>query len=143
MRIADLLRNKGSSVATMRPDATVRELLAELAERNIGAVVVVGSAGVVAGIVSERDVVRRLNERGPEVLGLPVSQIMTPVVNTATMDSSVDELAEMMTHNRVRHIPVLVEGRLAGIVSIGDVVKSRLEELEAEQELLQAYITQG
>jgi CBS domain-containing protein len=143
MRIADVLRNKGSSVATMRPDATVCELLAELAEKNIGAVVVVGSAGVVAGIVSERDVVRRLNERGTEVLELPVSQIMTPVVNTATMDSSVDELAEMMTHNRVRHIPVLVDGRLAGIVSIGDVVKSRLEELQAEQELLQAYITQG
>ncbi|OBF14683.1 CBS domain-containing protein [Mycobacterium sp. ACS4331] len=143
MRIADVLRNKGSDVATMRPEATVRELLAGLASHNIGAMVVVGSAGVIAGIVSERDVVRRLYEHGPDVLELPVSQIMTPAVATCGMDSSVDDLSEMMTHNRVRHIPVLVEGRLAGIVSIGDIVKTRLEELKAEQEQLQAYITQG
>ncbi|BBZ32821.1 CBS domain-containing protein [Mycolicibacterium confluentis] len=143
MRIADVLRNKGSDVATMRPEATVRELLAGLAGHNIGAMVVVGSAGVIAGIVSERDIVRKLYEHGPDVLELPVAQIMTPAVATCGMDSSVDDLSEMMTHNRVRHIPVLVEGRLAGIVSIGDIVKTRLEELKSEQEQLQAYITQG
>ncbi|CAJ1581658.1 CBS domain-containing protein [[Mycobacterium] wendilense] len=143
MRIADVLRSKGADVATVRPEATVRELLAGLAEANIGAMVVVGSAGVIAGMVSERDVVRRLYEQGPSILDLSVAQIMTPAVATCGLDSSVDELSEMMTTNRVRHIPVLVEGRLAGIVSIGDVVKTRLEELESEQELLQAYITQG
>lgn len=127
----------------MRPEATVRELLAGLAGHNIGAMVVVGSAGVIAGIVSERDIVRKLYEHGPDVLELPVAQIMTPAVATCGMDSSVDDLSEMMTHNRVRHIPVLVEGRLAGIVSIGDIVKTRLEELKSEQEQLQAYITQG
>ena len=143
MRIADVLRTKGADVATVRPDATVRDLLTGLAEQNIGAMVVVGSAGVIAGIVSERDVVRKLYAHGPDVLSLPVSQIMTAAVATCGMDSSVDDLSEMMTHNRVRHIPVLVDGRLAGIVSIGDIVKTRLEELKSEQELLQAYITQG
>lgn len=143
MRIADVLRSKGSDVATVRPEATVRDLLTGLAEANIGAMVVVGSAGVIAGMVSERDVVRRLYEQGPSILESPVAKIMTPAVATCGLDSSVDELSEMMTTNRVRHIPVLVDGRLAGIVSIGDVVKSRLEELQSEHELLQAYITQG
>lgn len=143
MRISDVLRSKGSAVATVRPEATVRELLAGLAEQNIGAMVVVGSAGVIAGIVSERDVVRRMYEHGPEVLEVPVAQIMTAVVASCGMDSSVDELSELMTNNRVRHIPVLVDGRLAGIVSIGDVVKARLEELQSAQEHLHAYITQG
>lgn len=143
MRIADVLKSKGADVATVSPQASVRELLTGLAEANIGAMVVVGSAGVIAGMVSERDVVRRLYERGPAILELPVAQIMTPAVATCGLDSSVDELSEMMTTNRVRHIPVLVDGRLVGIVSIGDIVKTRLEELQSEQELLQAYITQG
>ena len=143
MRIADVLRNKGAEVATVHPEATVGELLTGLADRNIGAMVVVGSAGAIAGIVSERDVVRKLHEFGPDVLGLPVADIMTCVVATCGMDTSVNELSELMTENRVRHIPVVVDGRLAGIVSIGDVVKTRLEELKAEQEQLQAYITQG
>lgn len=143
MRIADVLRNKGSDVATVPPGATVRQLLQGLAERNVGAMVVVGSAGVIAGIVSERDVVRSLHEYGIDVLDLPVARIMSTLVATCGMDSSVDELSETMTNNRVRHVPVLVEGRLAGIVSIGDIVKTRLEELQVAQEQLQAYITQG
>ncbi|MBI3215702.1 MAG: CBS domain-containing protein [Mycobacterium sp.] len=143
MRIADVLRNKGADVATVRPEATVDELLTGLAERNIGAMVVVGSAGVIAGIVSERDVVRKLHEHGPDVLALPVAQIMTSVVATCSLESSVDDLSELMTEKRVRHIPVLVDGRLAGIVSIGDVVKTRMEELKTERQQLQAYITQG
>ena len=143
MRIADVLRNKGADVATVRPEATVDELLTGLAERNIGAMVVVGSAGVIAGIVSERDVVRKLHENGPDVLALPVAQIMTSVVATCSLESSVDDLSELMTEKRVRHIPVLVDGRLAGIVSIGDVVKTRMEELKTERQQLQAYITQG
>jgi len=93
--------------------------------------------------VSERDVVRKLNERGSSLLTQPVSEIMTTVVATCTPRDSVDHLSVLMTENRVRHIPVLDNGRLAGIVSIGDVVKTRMEELETEQQQLHAYITQG
>jgi CBS domain-containing protein len=142
MRIADVLRNKGSAVATISPDTSVTELLAGMAERNIGAMVVVGSDGVL-GIVSERDVVRRLNEHGSDLLGLPVSEIMTTMVVTCAPGDAVDDLTTLMTENRVRHVPVIENGELAGIVSIGDVVKTRMEELQTEQEQLQTYISQG
>jgi CBS domain-containing protein len=142
MRIADVLRNKGAEVATISPDTTVTELLAGMAQRNIGAMVVVGPDGLV-GIVSERDVVRRLNERGAELLKMPVSEIMTSVVVTCAPGDAVDTLSVLMTQNRVRHVPVIVNGQLAGIVSIGDVVKTRMDEMQAEREQLQTYITQG
>ncbi len=143
MRIAQVLRNKGAQVATIAPGASVTELLDGLAGHNIGAMVVVAGAGEVVGIVSERDVVRKLHEHGTEVLRMSVSAIMTSVIATCGPDSSVDDLSELMTENRVRHIPVLADGRLAGIVSIGDVVKTRMDELQTERQLLQAYITQG
>jgi CBS domain-containing protein len=142
VRISDVLRSKGGTVSTVDPDMTVGELVDGLVRRNIGAMVVVGPGGLV-GIVSERDVVRKLHELGPDILRRPVSEIMTTVVVTCTPEDSVDSLSALMTENRVRHVPVVVKGRLAGIVSIGDVVKNRLEELEAEQQHLQAYITQG
>ena len=142
MRIADVLRNKGADVATVAPETTVSELIAGLAELNIGAMVVIGPDGL-AGIVSERDVVRKLHERGAELLAQPVSEIMTTLVATCAPGDTLDSLSVLMTRNRVRHIPVLDAGQLAGIVSIGDVVKRRMEELEAEQEQLQAYITRG
>ena len=142
MRIADVLSNKGAAVVTISPETTVAELLAGLHEMNIGAMVVVGSQGL-AGIVSERDVVRKLHERGGGLLGQPVSEIMTTVLATCTPRDTVDHLVVLMTQNRVRHVPVLDDGRLAGIVSIGDVVKTRMEELETEQQHLQDYITQG
>lgn len=142
MRIADVLKNKGTAVVTISPQATVTELLAGLAEMNIGAMVVMGKSGL-EGIVSERDVVRQLHKRGSSLLAQPVSSIMTSVVATCTPRDTVDHLNVLMTQNRVRHIPVLDSGRLAGIVSIGDVVKTRMEELETEQQQLQAYITQG
>ena len=142
MRIADVLRNKGADVATIAPETTVMDLIAGLAELNIGAMVVIGPDGL-AGIVSERDVVRKLHERGSELLAQPVSEIMTTLVATCAPGDSLDSLSVLMTRNRVRHIPVLENGQLAGIVSIGDVVKRRMEELEAEQEQLQAYITRG
>jgi CBS domain-containing protein len=142
MRIADVLRNKGASVATITPETSVAGLLTELAVHNIGAMVVMSQDGLV-GIVSERDVVRKLHKLGAEILTRPVSEIMTTVVATCTPDDSVDSLTALMTENRVRHVPVVVNGRLAGIVSIGDVVKTRMEELETEQQQLQAYITQG
>ena len=143
MRIADLLRKKGSAVATVTPETTVTTLLAGLAEHNVGAMVVVAPDGSIAGIVSERDVVRRLNERGPDLLDGPVSEIMTTLVASCTPDDSVDQLSVLMTERRIRHVPVLADGRLAGIVSIGDVVKNRMEQLEQSQEQLQAYISQG
>lgn len=142
MRIADVLRRKGSDVASVSPETTVTELLAKLTSLNIGAMVVIGPDGL-AGIVSERDVVRKLHEHGPGLLGRPVSAIMTNVVVTCTPGDSVDDLSGLMTENRVRHVPVIAEGALVGIVSIGDVVKTRMEELKAEQEQLQTYITQG
>src|SRR5690349_9364970 len=142
MRIADVLRNKGASVATITPETSVAGLLTELSVHNIGAMVVVSPDGLL-GIVSERDVVRKLHDMGADLLRRPVSEIMTTLVATCSPDDSVDSLSVLMTNNRVRHVPVVVDGRLAGIVSIGDVVKTRMEQLEHEQEQLQAYITQG
>lgn len=142
MRISDVLKNKGSAVATIAPETTVAVLLAGLVGRNIGAMVVVGPDGPV-GIVSERDVVRKLHELGTDLLERPVADIMTKHLVYCSPGDSVDSLSAAMTHNRVRHIPVLDDGRLAGIVSIGDVVKTRMQELESQQEQLQAYITQG
>ncbi len=142
MRISDVLRGKGETVATVTPETSVAGLLTELSARNIGAMVVVSPDGLL-GIVSERDVVRALHDVGGELLEHPVSEIMTTVVATCSPEDSVDSLSALMTTNRVRHVPVVVDGRLAGIVSIGDVVKTRMEELEREQEQLQAYITQG
>ncbi len=142
MRIADVLRNKGSAVATISPDTPVTELLAGMAQHNVGAMVVIDDDGLL-GIVSERDVVRRLNERGADLLNLPVSEIMTTVVVTCAPGDAVDDLSGLMTENRVRHVPVIHHGQLAGIVSIGDVVKTRMDELNAEREQLRTYITRG
>jgi CBS domain-containing protein len=140
MRIREILRRKGDEVATVRPDASVRTLLGTLAEHNIGAVVVSRDGAAIDGIVSERDVVRRLNERGAGILDGPVAAIMTTTVRTCGLDDTVEDLRKMMTEHRFRHMPVLVDGRLAGIVSIGDVVKSAIDELESEREYLVGYI---
>ncbi|MGK2868775.1 MAG: CBS domain-containing protein [Mycobacterium sp.] len=142
MRIADVLKGKGAAVATITPETPVAVLLTGLVDRNIGAMVVVGPDGPV-GIVSERDVVHKLHELGADLLARPVSEIMTRHLVFCSPGDSVDSLSAAMTHNRVRHIPVIENGRLAGIVSIGDVVKTRMQELESSQEHLQAYITQG
>jgi CBS domain-containing protein len=143
MRIADILRSKGAGVATVTESTTVTGLLAELVVHNIGAMVVIGTNGGVVGIVSERDVVRDLDQFGPELLRRPVAEIMSAVAVTCRPDDPVDDLAALMTNNRVRHVPVLDDGRLVGIVSIGDVVKNRMEELQAERQQLRAYITGG
>lgn len=142
MRIADVLRNKGSAVVTIHPQATVAELLAGLTEHNIGAMVVLGPDGL-EGVASERDVVRQLHRSGASVLARPISSIMTAVVATCTKADSADDVSVLMTEHRVRHVPVLEDGRLAGIVSIGDIVKSRMEELQAEHAQLKSYIAQG
>jgi CBS domain-containing protein len=140
MRISTILRDKGSAVATVRPQATVTELLAVLSDHNIGAVVVSDDGMTIVGIVSERDVVRRLHLMGPGVLHEPVSSIMTTEVRTCEPGADVEDLRKTMTDHRIRHLPVLSEGRLAGIVSIGDVVKSAIEELETEKAHLVDYL---
>ncbi|MFE9099258.1 CBS domain-containing protein [Actinomadura geliboluensis] len=140
MRIRDILRRKGDAVATVRPDATVRHLLAVLAEHNIGAVVVSPDGTSISGIVSERDVVRRLHDRGAALLDRPVTEIMTAEVRSCGPGDKVEDLRRTMTEHRFRHVPVIEDGRLAGIVSIGDVVKSAIDELENEREHLVGYI---
>ena len=141
MRISQILGKKGSGVITVRASATVRSLLATLDEWNIGAVVVIGDDGGLAGIASERDVVRRLYSHGAAILEGPISAIMTPVMHTCSPDDQIEGLRETMTEHRVRHLPVLDDdGTLVGIISIGDVVKSAIDELEAEREHLVQYI---
>ena len=141
MRITDVLRRKGDVVVTVSPDTTVSALLDMLAEHRVGALVVSRDGQGVDGIVSERDVVRKLQSDGADVLGYQVSEIMTAEVRTCTPDAAVDDLMVVMTERRIRHVPVVVEGQLAGIVSIGDVVKHRIDELQSERDQLTAYIT--
>ena len=141
MRIADILAGKGTSVLTVPPDAPVTSLLSVLAARNVGAAVVVEDERLV-GIVSERDVVRNLHHRGADLLGATVAEIMTSVVATCLGGDDVQQLSATMTERRIRHIPVVdAEGGLAGIVSIGDVVKSRIDQLEEHRSQLEAYIS--
>ncbi|MFD0900538.1 CBS domain-containing protein [Actinomadura sediminis] len=140
MRIRDILRRKGDAVVTVPPGSTVRELLAVLAEHNVGAVVVSADGATITGIATERDVVRRLHEHGAELLDRPVSDIMTAEVRSCAPGDLVQDLRRTMTEHRFRHMPVVEDGRLAGIVSIGDVVKSAIDALESEREHLVDYI---
>jgi CBS domain-containing protein len=140
MRIGDILRSKGETVATVKPETTVRELLGMLARRNIGALVVSPDGTSISGIVSERDVVRHLHERGAELLDKPVGSIMTEDVRTCAPEDHVNDLRQTMTDHRIRHLPVVRDGKLAGIVSIGDVVKNAISELETEREHLVEYL---
>jgi CBS domain-containing protein len=140
MRIKEVLASKPThEVVTVRPEATVRDLLGLLAEHNIGALVVSGDGTTVDGIVSERDVVRRLHA-DESLLDSPVSSIMSSPVHTCGTDATVNELMEVMTERRFRHVPVVVDGRLLGIMSIGDVVKSRMSELQFERDQLDSYV---
>ena len=142
MRISDVLTSKpGDQVITIGPDATVRELLGLLAQHNIGAVVVSADGERVDGIVSERDVVRRLAE-SDTVLDGAVSAIMTSDVETCAPDVPLDDLRALMTERRIRHVPVVTDGRLTGIISIGDVVKSSIGQLEFERDQLDSYLHQ-
>src|SRR5215211_5688820 len=143
MRISTLLQGKGASVATVPTSASVREVVARLAEHRIGALVVSNDGTTIDGIVSERDVVRRLHSDGPATLDLTVADVMTADVRTCQPSDGVDELMAVMTEHRIRHVPVVVDGQLAGIVSIGDVVKSRLGELETERSTLLEYLHTG
>ena len=140
-RIREVLRAKGTQVVTVPPDTKVRRLLEILAEHRIGAVVVSVDGISVGGIVSERDIVRGFAKRGAAVMSEPVTAIYTAEVHTITSDTPLDEVMHMMTERRVRHAPIVTDGVLSGIVSIGDIVKNRIDELETERAALKAYIT--
>ena len=141
MRITDVLRVKGTRVVTVTPDTTVRQLLAVLAEHRIGAVVISHDGTSVDGIASERDIVRAFASRGAAAMSEPVTAIYTAEVHTITPETQIEEVMRMMTERRVRHAPVVQDGVLRGIVSIGDVVKNRIDELETERAALTDYIT--
>ncbi|MFN3624892.1 MAG: CBS domain-containing protein [Hyphomicrobium sp.] len=143
MNIGQILKAKGRAVATARPDTPLLEIAGKLAQKKIGAIVIVGDKGDVVGIVSERDIIRKLGERGPAVLDEPVSQSMTANVISCQETSTLDELMEIMTQGRFRHVPVIEDGALVGIVSIGDIVKNHIAEVEMEVTAMRGYFVTG
>jgi CBS domain-containing protein len=140
MNVEAILRSKGKSVATIRPEANIGEAVGELKRRGIGALVVSGDGSRVDGILSERDIVHALADQGAGLLTRPVSELMTRRVITCVPEDSVGDLMARMTERRFRHLPVVKDGRLCGIVSIGDLVKIRLEEVEFEASSLRSFI---
>lgn len=140
MNVSRILETKGSSVISLDVDCTVLDVAKLLGERRIGAVPIL-SSGKLAGIISERDIMRGLAIRGGSVLADPVDSLMTKSVFTCSGDDSVAHLMEMMTQRRIRHIPVLDDERVVGIISIGDVVKEQMEETQQEAEALKEYIS--
>jgi len=137
MMVAAILKAKGSHVETTRPETTIHSVAWELTVKNIGALVVVsGDGATILGMISERDLVRGISEHGAGLQAIPVSKVMTTPVLTCTLEERVTAVMVRMTRHRVRHLPVVDGGKLAGIISIGDVVKSRLDELELEANVL-------
>lgn len=143
MLVSGLLKSKGPGVVTVAPGTTATDVVAVLAERRIGAVVVSADGRSIDGVVSERDVVRALAERGLGAMDAEASSIMTSEVVTCEPDTTVEQLMQLMTERRIRHIPVVADGALSGIVSIGDVVKDRISDLETETQVLHEYIAHG
>lgn len=142
-RIEDVLADKGSAVVTVGSTATTGEAVVLLTRHGIGAVVVVDDGDAPLGLVSERDVVHALADAGPQVNALPIAEVMSTDVPTCAPEARVDDVAALMTQGRHRHVPVTVDGVLVGIVSVGDVVRSRLENLTATAEQLRAYVAGG
>lgn len=141
MTVARILAEKGRSVATVAPNRSLDEAIHLLAEKRIGALVVAEGDGAVLGIISERDIMRALAELGAGALDAPVSGHMTADITTCTRDATVEDVMHLMTNGRFRHVPVLEDGRLAGLISIGDVVKRRIAAVEAEHQAMRDYIT--
>jgi CBS domain-containing protein len=135
-----ILARKGSEVFTIEPTATVRDAVKLLTQRRVGALVVTGPNQRIIGIISERDIVQALSAKGAQVLDTPVAETMTRKVVTCTCNDTIAELMGRMTEGKFRHVPVVEQDRLVGIISIGDVVKSRLEEMERESEAMREYI---
>ena len=140
MTVKTILSRKGTDVVTADPNATLGDAVKTLGARRIGALVVTGADRRIVGILSERDIVRVLAEKGPSALDAPIAEAMTRKVTTCSARDTVSELMERMTEGKFRHLPVVEQGRLAGIVSIGDVVKSRVHEMEQESAALRDYI---
>lgn len=143
MNVATILKSKGRAVSTLRPDVTLLEVSAKLSLKRIGAIVIVGDGGCVAGIVSERDVIRAISKHGCEALQLSVSEIMTRDVESCQESDPIDEVMEAMTKGRFRHLPVIEDDALVGIISIGDVVKIHVAEVEMEVSAMRSYLSTG
>jgi len=143
MLIGSILKGKGSAVIAVAPEASVLAVARTLSEHRIGAALVRAAQGELLGIISERDIVRGMAAHGPGTTGLQASQLMTRDIITVTPATLVAEALEVMTRRRIRHLPVLAAGRLVGMVSIGDLVKARIEEAEHEAAALKDYVTAG
>lgn len=143
MKVHQILQSKGREVATVTADTSMEEAVGELGGRRIGALVVVDEGGGLVGILSERDVVRALSERGMALAGARVRDLMTAEVKTCKPTDAVNQVMGLMTQGRFRHVPVVEDGKLAGLISIGDVVKARMDELEHERQALESYIASG
>ena len=139
MHVSDILKAKGSKVVTVRPDLSIQHLAQRLRAERVGALVVSGNGTTVDGIISERDVAHGLAEHGAQILGRTAAELMTKAVVTCSPNDTIAQVAKVMTHQRVRHLPVTEGKRLVGIVSIGDVVRHRLDELELEASVLRDY----
>ncbi len=143
MNIGHILKSKARGVATAQPKDTIQDVATRLSQRKIGAVVIVGDNGKVAGIISERDIIRRLAEHGADALAMLAEQGMTREVVSCNRSSTLDEIMEAMTNGRFRHLPVIEDGGLVGIVSIGDVVKYHTAEVELEVTAMRGYLATG
>ncbi|MCP4330958.1 MAG: CBS domain-containing protein [Alphaproteobacteria bacterium] len=140
MNVDKVLQSKGDDVAFIKADSTIGQALAMLKSVGVGALVVSDDGETMDGILSERDIVRSLVDHGNSLMDMTVADLMTKSVTACAPDDSIDECMEVMTDNRIRHLPIIVDGRLKGIISIGDVVKARLTELKNEAEALRQYI---
>ncbi|HEX4410009.1 MAG TPA: CBS domain-containing protein [Xanthobacteraceae bacterium] len=140
MTVSLILAGKGREVVSIEPTATLSEAVALLAEKRIGALLILGAGHRIAGILSERDIVRAIAERGAGALNEPVSQSMTRKVSTATEGEAVASIMERMTEGKFRHVPVVDQGQIKGVISIGDVVKHRLHEMERDSAAMHDYI---
>ncbi|SOE08332.1 CBS domain protein [Hoeflea halophila] len=140
MTVKQILDQKGRDVVTVSPSMVTEEAVRFLGDNKIGAVVVTGDGGKIAGILSERDIVRAVGRKGADALSAPISTIMTSKVTTCGEDHTINQVMELMTNGRFRHMPVEKDGKLVGIISIGDVVRRRIEDVEREAEEIKAYI---
>lgn len=141
MQVSVLLQSKGTEVVTVQPESSIAEVAIVLAEHRIGAVIVSGDGGAIDGVLSERDIVRALARPDDGMLAATARSLMTTEVVTCEPDTTLDDLMSTMTERRIRHVPVLVDGRLAGVVSIGDVVKHHIAALEHEKQAMHDYIS--
>ena len=143
MIVSQILKSKGSQVHTVSKKTSIIEVACLLASKRIGATVIIDQNRSVEGIISERDIVRGLSKYGAKVLDMPVEDLMTKNVITRGVECQIDDLRREMTNSRIRHLPILDNGKLVGLISIGDVVKNRVEELQAEGDMLRDYIATG